>query len=180
MQFESETVDGTTILNCTFGRYEVEIYTGGIKLNGTTIDLFKNRSLLVKCEYYGLTVRIEVNDFFGQPIPNVNVTLQREGLLPYAAKTGSDGAVIFADFIGGDTNTCIYLNGHTQPYIKRNSHVRASSTLGIKIDKYVLIVGILVETSHLVTALIIIAYIITILVIEVYRRRNLEPVKASS
>jgi len=169
---ETTNINGVAILNCTFGRYFVRFYIGEIQLNETTVDLFHNQSISITCNFYGLTVSVRVTDYFGQPILNANVTLQREGLPPRSNRTKADGVATFSDFIGGNVQIAIYLNDQTQPCIETTASVESSKTIGIKIGKYALIAGILVETSRLATALIIAAAIILVVLIEVYRRKH--------
>lgn len=180
LHYEGNTVNGAVILNCTFGKYNVEVYTNGVKMNETIIDLFENKSLLVSCKYYGLTVYVKIVDYFGQPIPNANVTFQREGLPLRSNRTESDGVAIFSSVIGGSVQVTIYLNDQTQPYTGNTYCVEKSTTITMGIERYVLIAGVLVETSHLTTALIIVAALILILSIEVYRRKHLRSQKNSS
>ncbi len=180
LYYEGNTVEGMAIFNCTFGRYTVKVYTSGVGINETVTDLFQNENVSIRCELYGLTVSIKVVDYFGQPIPNANVTLQRKGLPPCSNRTKSNGVATFSDFIGGSVQIAIYLNDQTQPCIQTPSSVASSETIGIKIGKYVLIASILVETSRLATALIIVATIILVVSIEVYRRKRLKPKQTSS
>jgi len=179
LYYEGNTVEGMAIFNCTFGRYTVKVYASGVEINETVTDLFQNENISIRCKLYGLTVSIKVVDYFGQPIPNANVTLQREGLLLRSNRTKSNGVATFSDFIGGSVQIAIYLNDQTQPCIKTASSVVSSETIGIKIEKYVLVAGILVETSHLATALIIAAAILLIVSIEVYRRKRSKLQKSS-
>jgi len=179
LYYEGNTVEGTAMFNCTFGRYSVKVYTRGVEINETVTDLFQNENMSIRCKLYGLTVSIKVVDYFGQPIPNANVTLQREGLPPRSNITEYNGVAAFSDFVGGSVQIAIYLNDQTQPCIETASSVVSSTTIGIKIGKYVLIAGILVETSQLTTALIIAAAIILIVSIEVYRRKRSKLQKSS-
>jgi hypothetical protein len=54
-------------------------------------------------------------------------------------------------------------------------YVDGSKTIQIKIERYTMLAGLLVETSHLVTSIIIVVSVIVILSLEVYRRRRLKP-----
>ncbi|MBE0520069.1 hypothetical protein IBX35_03390 [Candidatus Bathyarchaeota archaeon] len=63
--------------------------------------------------------------------------------------------------------------------METTSSVVSSATIEVKIGKYVIIAGILVETSQLTTALIIAAAIILIVSIEVYRRKRSKLQKSS-
>jgi hypothetical protein len=171
---------GIATINCTFGNYTVKVYVGNIFLNRTFIEVFNDTHIEIYCKLYNLTVSVKIVDYFGQPIPNANVTLRREGLSPRPNTTKSDGVATFSDFIGGSVQITVYLNDQTQPCIEKTFSVESSTTIGIKIEKYVLVVGILVETSHLATALVIVATIILILSIEIYRRKHVKPQKSSS
>jgi hypothetical protein len=179
LYYEVNTVEGMAIFNCTFGRYTVKVYTSGVGINETVTDLFQNENVSIRCELYGLAVSIKVVDYFGQPIPNANVTLQREGLPQRSNRTKSNGVATFADFIGGSVQIAIYFNDQTQPCTETPSSVVSSRTIEIKIGKYVLIAGILVGTSQLTTVLIILAAIILIVSIEVYRRKRFKLQKSS-
>ena len=179
LYYEGNTVEGTAMFTCTFGRYTIKVYTSGVEINETVTDLFQNENVSVRCKLYGLTVSIKVVDYFGRPIPNANVTLEREGLQPRSNRTKSNGVATFSDFIGGSVQIAIYLNDQAQPCTETASSVVSSATIGIKIGKYVLVAGILVETSQLTTALIIAAAIILIVSIEVYRRKRSKLQKSS-
>lgn len=177
---ESANNAGIATINCTFGNYTVKVYMGNIFLNRTFIEVFNDTHIEIYCKLYNLTVSVKIVDYFGQPIPNANVILQREDLPPHPNTTKSDGVATFSDFVGGSVQITVYLNDQTQPCIEKTFSVESSITIGIKIEKYVLVVGILVETSHLATALIIAAAILLILSIEIYRRKRLKPKQTSS
>lgn len=174
LRYEGKTVGGVATLNCTFGRYEVEVYASGIRLNGTVIDMFEDQSLLIDCKYYGLTVYVKVVDYLGQPIPNVNVTLQRTGLRLLSNRTVWNGVAAFSDFVGGDVAITIYMNNQKESRVERALITDSSSTISIKMDKYVLVGGFLIEVSQLATALIVAAAVIVILSLEIYRRKHVK------
>ena len=166
--------DGNAVLNCTFGRYFLEVYMGEIMLyeNKTPVDLSQNRDLSISCKLYGLNLLVRVGDYFGQPIPNANVTLQREGLSLSLGTTESDGTVIFDGIVGGNLTVRVYLTDEKQPYATKTSLVDESKTIEIRLEKYVMLAGFLVETSQLTTAIIIVATVIIILLIEIYRKKH--------
>jgi hypothetical protein len=172
-------LDGNAVLSCTFGKYFVKVYAGEIVLNETALDLFQNQSISIQCRLYGLTVSVKVVDYFGQPISNANVTWQLDGL-QNSALTKSDGLVTFSNIIGGDLQVTVYLPGQSQPFEVTTPSIDSSRTIEIKLDKYVVLAGFLVETSNLTTAIIIAATVLLVLLIEVYRRKRLKPQKSSS
>jgi hypothetical protein len=99
--------------------------------------------------------------------------------LQNSALTKSDGLVTFSNIIGGDLQVTVYLPEQSQPFIVTTSFVDGSKTIEIKLDKYVILAGFLVETSHLTTAIIIAVTVILALSIEVYRRKRFKPQKSS-
>jgi hypothetical protein len=169
---------GTVVVNCTFGKYEVKVYTGNIFLEEAFVELFNDTYREVYCQLYNLTVSVKVVDYFGQPISNANVTWQLDGL-QNSALTKSDGLVTFSNMIGGDLQVTVYLPEQSQPFIVTTSFVDGSKPIEIKLDKYVILAGFLVETSHLTTAIIIAVTVILALSIEVYRRKRFKPQKSS-
>jgi hypothetical protein len=180
LQFEGTTVNGVVTHDFIFGRYNVEIYFEGTRLNKTTVDL--NSTLVtvsIKCELFGLTVTFRVVDYFGQPIPNANVTLQRD---QYRASsfTGGDGSATFNNVIGGDLQVAVYLSGQSQPCEATTAGITNSTTIEIKIDKYTLVAGLVVETSQLATVIIIVLVVVFILALELYRRRRSKQPKAET
>lgn len=162
---------GIAIFNCTFGRYHVEVYdSNGIKLNETNVNLFGHNNTLIHCNLYGLTVSVRVVDYFGQPIQNINVILQQEKVAPLLKKTLSDGTAIFDGINGGKIHISAYLID--QPCKTEDFFVSNSTTIEIKLDKYVVLAGGLVETSQFITILIITAAIALFLFIELYWRKH--------
>jgi len=170
---------GIATINCTFGKYQLKVYIGNVFLNGTFIEMFNDTCIEIYCKLYNLTVSVKIVDYFGQPIPNANVTLQRNGS-QNSSLTKSNGMATFSNIIGGDLQMMVYLPGQSQPCVETTSSVDESTTIEIKIGKYVIIAGFLVETAQLTTAIIIVAAIILILLIEIYRRKRLKPQKTSS
>jgi hypothetical protein len=180
--YENNTDTGgiATILGCAFGKYNMTIYDAdGIELNETTISIL-NQTLSIKdvsisCKLSGLALSIKVVDYFGQPISNVNVTLQQDDLASRSQLTQSNGIATFSSISGGNIQIAVYLSGQTQSYEAESLFLDSNVTIGIKVDKYVMLAGFLVETSSLITAILIIASVILVLSVEVYRRKRLKP-----
>jgi len=74
----------------------------------------------------------------------------------------------------------VYIRGYSQPCVTKSLFLDRSTTIEIKMEKYVMLAVFLVETNYLITALLILATIILILSIEIYRRKHLTSKKASS
>jgi len=173
--------DGMVALDSAFGRYAITVYdSNGIKLNETNVDLFQNQNITVYCSLYGLTVAVQVLDYFSQPIPNANVTMQKEGFEPLSNKTQGDGIATFDNVIGGDFEISVYLVDQFQPTVVQGTTIENSTTVQIKIDKYVLLAGLLMETSQLAIAIMIVLTVVLIIGLEIYRIRRHKPQKVES
>jgi len=170
---------GIAVINCTFGNYTLKVYKNNIFLNETFLEMFNDTYREIHCKLYNLTVSVKVVDYFGQPIPNANVEWQAYGL-QNSALTKSDGIVTFINVIGGDLRVAVYLPSQLQPFEVTSSFIDSSRPIEIKLDKYVILAGFLVETSYLTTAIIIAATVLLVLLIEVYRRKRSKPQKSSS
>ncbi len=180
LYYEARTVDGVATSNCVLGNYSVEVYMNGLRLNGTIVNL--NETIVnvsLSCKLYSLNVSFRVADYFGQPIPNAVVTLLQDGLQS-SSQTRPDGIAEFLNIIGGKLRVRVYLSGSSQPQLDTTSYVDNSATIQIKIEKYVVLAGFLIETSQLTTAIIIVVTVILILSLEVYRRKRVAPKKSSS
>jgi len=164
---------GVVTFNSPLGRYTVDVFdNNGIILNGTTVELFQNQNVSISCNLYGLTITVKVVDYFGQGIADMNVNLQKEGQQAMTEKTQSDGTATFDNVVGGDLQIALYLGDSAQPIVAQGFTVENSTTIQLKIDKYVVLAGLLVETSQLATIIIIMLALVLGLSIEIYRRRR--------
>jgi len=178
--YHENTSNGKAVLNCTFGSYIIRTYVGEILLNETSVGLFQEENVRVVCKLYGLTISVRVVDYFGQPISNANVELQREGLSISPKRTESNGVAKFLNIIGGNLSVTVYMSGQTQPCVAATYSVEETKSIDVRIGKYIVLAGFLVETSQLTTAIIIVAALILVVLIEVYARRRHEPQKDSN
>jgi hypothetical protein len=170
--------NGMATFDAVFGRYDIEVYDGnGVRLNATTVDVFQDQNVTVYCTLYGLTLSVRVVDYFGQPFSNANVTLQGEGLAPVSGLTQGDGTATFSNVVGGSYEVAVYLANNGQPTAAQEVAVEGPTTVQIKIDKYVLLAGLLVETSQLTVLIIIVVTVVLILLLEIYRRGRSKPQK---
>jgi hypothetical protein len=182
LHFEGNTnTEGMIVFSSVaFGKYIIEVYDAdGIKLNETTVNLFQNQNVSIVCKLYGLTVSFRIVDYFGQPIPNLNVTLQRENLASYSSITQVDGIATFNDITGGSFQISINLLNQIQQAEAKAIYVGDSATIEIKLEEYVILAGFLVNTVILVTIIIIVATILLALLVEVLRRRRFTLQKSS-
>jgi hypothetical protein len=100
--------------------------------------------------------------------------------MPRSNHTQADGSAVFSELTGGSLQVVVYLSDQTQPFTEGTYSVVTSTTIEMRANKYVMLAGFLVETSQLTTVVIIVATVLFILAIEVYRRRRLKPKKTES
>lgn len=172
--YENNTrANGIAVFSCAFGKYTIEVYDAdGIKLNETIEDLFQSKNASIICRLYDLTVSFRVVDYFGQPIPNVNVTLQRENVALRSSRTLADGLATFNNVTGGSLLVNTYLFSQMQPEVAEILYVENSTIIEIRLQEYVLLAGFFIQTATLITTILIVAAILLVLFLEVYRRRR--------
>lgn len=124
------------------------------------------------CNLFGLNISVTVTDYFGQPFANANITLQGNGSEPISKRTQANGMVTFDNLVGDSFSISVYLSNDGSPTVVQSLLVQGNAIVLVKIGKYVLLAGLLVETSQLAIALIIIASLLLVLSLEVYRRRR--------
>jgi hypothetical protein len=180
--YEGNTsAEGIAGFSCVFGKYNITVYDDkGMKLNETTINLFQNQNVTLRCKLYDLTISIKLADYFGQPISNVKIILLRGDSEISSQLTQSDGIAEFGHVTGGTLQASVYLFDQAQPYMSQVFYAGNSTTVGIKLGEFVLLAGFFVEMSYFATAIIIVASVIVVLSIEVYRRRHSKPALSQS
>jgi 5-hydroxyisourate hydrolase-like protein (transthyretin family) len=165
---------GNVTLSLTFGRYRLRLSKDTTLVNEVTVDLIQNlSSFVVHSDVYNVDLRVFVFDYFGQPIPRVLVELQRKIDSNYQVTenqtTGADGIARFNGIIGGDS--CVYVSvlgssGETQ-YV----YLAGSTTdVVFKMDRYVAVFGYPLETSQLVTIMLLIILIAVFIIASTYKK----------
>jgi hypothetical protein len=173
--YSGTTANGAVSLNCPFGKYTVMVLIKGVTVNETTVSLNETSvNLPIVCNSYGFDVSVRAVDYFGQPIPNVNVTLQRSEWRD-SRLAGGDGLATFGNTFGGDLNVTIRLAGQSEPSVVSSVSVDNSTPIEIKIDRYVLLAGMMVEASQLLAVVIVLIVAVLFLSVEVFRRRWRRP-----
>ena len=173
--------NGTVAFSAIFGKYNVEIHdSAGKQLNSTATDLFQDQNVTVYCNLFDLSISVTVTDYFGQPFPNINITLQGNGSEPILSRTQANGMVTFDNLIGDSFSISVYLSEQGPPTVVDSLLVDGSTAVPIRINKYVLLAGFVVETSQLAIAVIIVLSLVLVLSLEVYRKRRNKSKKIDS
>ncbi len=172
---------GQALLNCVFGTYMVRVSYRGVLLNEAKVNLFNHQNLTIYCLRYNLPIFVKVVDYFGQPLPNVNVTLERNGQMISSKRTEINGMAKFIE-IGGTLTIKAYLADQNQPITSFTIFIgeerNETNPIEVKIGKYVIIAGFLIETVQFASMVLFTAVIMLIVAIEVYRIKRLKPRKA--
>lgn len=175
--------EGLATFNCIFGVYHVRVYSKGILLNATTVELFEEKTVILRCFLYNLPIYIKVVDYFGQPIPNANVTLERDGVPVNSKRTGGNGMADFTE-IGGTLTVKVYLVDQNQPTSTITLSIveprSETKPIVIKVGKYVVLASLLLETSWFATIILVAATAAFSIAIEILLRKRRLAAKASS
>jgi hypothetical protein len=170
---------GSATSQVTFGRYRARVYKDNILINETNVEAFSESQKQIRCTLYGIQVSVSVVDFFGQPIPNANVTLNGPEAEKLSAFTQGDGTATFSNVIGGDMQIVAFASGVENSYQALALTVDQPTSVQIKIDKYVALGPLLIQASSLLTIAIILIAIILFALVEIYRRRRVKRVSES-
>jgi len=173
MKYTNQT--GCVIFNCIFGIYNVKVSSGSVLLNATTVELFEGKTLTIYCVLYKLPIYVKVVDYFGQPIPNVKVVLERNGVQINSNQTRANGMVNFIEN-GGTLTIKVYLANQNQPTASLTCSVvnaiSEANPIEVKLAKYVVLANFLVETAWFAAAVLMVAAVALFMVLEVVRRRR--------
>ncbi len=165
----STDASGQAATPVAFGNYRVRIFKDNSQISQETLQVFKSTQEQIRCTLYGIQLHVSVVDFFGSPIANAKVTLN--GPAAASASTKTDGVASFENIIGGNMQITAQVTGEPDASQVVNVNVNEPSTVQVKMAKYVLFGGVLVEASTLVTILLILVIAVLFIAVEVVRYR---------
>ena len=176
-------------LNLVFGRYKVKVYNYSaeldsiVLLNETVVDAAENliEDLpkdeffeTIHCRISNLSPSVLVVDYFGQPIPNAEVKIQRFSEIEQkwveiapTRRTDSNGITLLPN-TGGDYSISIYVLGQLSSI--KSYYIGETHMLVFKIDKYATIGGLILETSQLVAYIALGLLIISLGIALTYKK----------
>ena len=168
-------------LNLTFGRYILQVYNydaeldSMIVLNKTIVDLTEDRMFeIIHCRIANVSPSVLVVDYFGQPIPNAEIKIERLSEVKQewieampSQRTDSNGVALLPS-IGGDYSISIFVAG--QLCGVKSVYIDDSRMLIFKIDKYVTIGGLVIETNQLAVCIALGLLTIAIGIILAYKK----------
>jgi len=168
-------------LNLTFGRYKLRVYNYSaelnrlVVLNETIVDLIEDKPFeKIRCKMVNLSPSILVVDYFGQPIQNAEIKIERLSEIEQkwveitpSQRTDSSGVALLPS-IGGDYSISIYVLGQLSGI--NSFYIEETSMQTFKIDKYVAIGGLILETSQLVVCIALGLLIISLGIVQTYKK----------
>jgi len=174
--------NGIVTFDSALGVYTVGVYDGiGLKLNETSVQLFRDQNVTLICSLYDLTVTVKVTDYFGQGLANVNATLQRQGIGPLSSKpTQGDGTATFNNVVGGEFQIAVYMGDQTDPIAAIEQTIGSSMTVQLKLDRFVSLGGLLVDISQFAIAILTVLTVMLVVVLEICRLRRARHQKVES
>jgi len=150
-QLNQTDVGGNLTLLLTFGKYRLRAFKDSLLLNETVLNLIENNlNFTFRLSIFRMDVTVWVQDYFGQPIANANVTIERkigeEYVFAYSRLTGADGSIKFSSVIGGDSRISVYVAGRLAEV--KTQFLDANSNLAtFKIGEYIALMGYPIETG---------------------------------
>lgn len=150
---QSETTDnvGKAVFHLTFGRYRIWVHNDNhtIVLNKTVVNLIEDQIFFsVYCKIFNLDLSVTVKDYFGHPIPNALVEVEREGISISSQKTGSKGIASFHNLTGGDCQISVSLMGKISEI--RTLYLDSTKAVVFKLEKFVGVWGYPLEATQLI------------------------------
>ncbi len=165
---QNTALSGGVAFSLTFGKYIVKVYKGGFLLNETSVLLVNQpTNLSVYCRLFNLTLDINVLDYFGQGIPNANVTVEREGYI-LSKNTARNGVAQFTELVGERYRIFVHIGERLYQITTLN--LQDPQTLTLRIGEVVSVGGFITETSLFATAIFIILLVAAFLLVFLYRR----------
>jgi len=169
---------GNVASELTFGRYKIIVanhsadFKRVIVLNQTILDLIEDQFLVIHCQIYGVTLSVKVVDYFGQPIPNAMVKIERKSeqgwtKIEPSPKTNSEGIVSLPN-IGGDYLISVYATGSLDE--TRTITLTTSQQILVKLDNHVLVGGYPIETSRFIAYVSLILLVLAFCSSLVYKK----------
>lgn len=174
--------NGMITFSSPFGEYRLQVLdNNGVVLNETIVNLFGDQNVTMRCDLFGITVTVQVVDYFGQGISGMSVKLQGDAQPMISATTQGDGTATFDNVVGGNMEATVYMGDSSTPIAAQGFAAETSpANVPIKINKYVVLAGMLVEANVLATIILIALAIIVLLIVELVRRRRVKTEKSET
>ncbi len=163
---------GRVSAEVAFGKYRLRIYKDNLLLNETIVEVFGNTEGEIQCVLYNLRVSVLVVDFLGQPIPKMIVDFRGPDQVTRSNITLEDGTTTFSNVIGGAAQLVAH-QGNSENYCEAlNLRVDSPAAVQIRLGKYILLWGYLVDAGMFLAMLIVLSAIVVLAMFELQRRKK--------
>lgn len=166
---------GDVFFSLPFGRYILKAFKSDDFLSEIIVDLDKPTALTFDLTTLNVNVVVSVLDYFGQPLPNAEVKIERkigqDFTLISTKFTDAAGAAQFVDMVGGESRVSVSLGG-VLVAVNTQFLGAGSSEVGIRVAEYVAIVGYPLQTGAF--ALLIFTLVLIIVVLVAARKRVMQ------
>jgi len=162
--------------NLTFGKYKIWVYSEDhtIILNKTVVDLTEDQLFfVVHCKIFNVDLSVIVKDYFGHPISNALVEVERDGV-SISQKTGSRGKASFYNLTGGDCQISVSVMGKVSE--TRSLYLDETKAIVFKLEKSVVVGGFLLEVTQLIACVSLGIVIAVFALALIYRRLRLRKI----
>ena len=175
---KSGTTDdqGSSVFHFTFGRYKIWVYNDDhtIILNKTVVDLTEDQLFfMVHCKIFNIDLSVIVEDYFGHPISNALVEVEREGVT-ISQKTGSNGIAPFSNITGGDCQISVSVRETVCE--TRTLYLNDTKVIVFKLEKFVVAGGYLLEVTQLIAYVSLGIMVALFALALIYRRLRLRKI----
>lgn len=176
LQSVQTSVSGDAFFSLPFGRYVLKAYKGGDFITETVVDLNEPLAFTFNLRTLNVDVTVTVFDYFGQPIANANVTIERkigqQFMRVSSQFTSSSGSAQFASIIGGESRLSVYVAGKLAG-VQMQFLGSGSDQVAFRIGEYVALLGYPIASgTFALVVFVIVVFIITALVLA--RKRMLK------
>lgn len=166
LQVSETDSDGNASFQLLFGRYRLRVFNDNAFLNESVVNLNENPTTFT---LHLITANVEVTvsalDYFGQPIANAEVKIERkidQEYEPVDSKfSGAGGSTVFNLAVGGDSRISVYVAGRLAAV--KTQFLAGSSQVMFNIGAYVSIFGYPVETGLFTLTSFIVVLIVVFL-----------------
>jgi hypothetical protein len=171
----STNSSGAAFLSLLFGKYTLRAFKGDDFLSETVVDLVESSTFTLNLVTLDLDVSVSVLDYFGQPLPNAEVKIERkigqDYVLISTQFTGGAGSARFAGIVGGDSRVSVYLGGKLVA-VQRQVLGSGSNEVVFQVAEFVAVLGYPVSSGTF--ALLVFVLVLIVAVLVAVRRRILQ------
>jgi len=175
---QSETTDdlGSAVFHVMFGRYKIWVYNEDhtIILNKTVVDLTEDQLFLIHCKIFNVDLSVIVKDYFGNPISNALVEVERENAGTFSQETGSKGIASFYNITGGDCQISVSIMGKVSE--TRTLYLDDAKVIVFKLEKFAVVAGYPLEVTQLIACISLGTMVAVFALALIYRRLRLRKV----